>query len=183
LLSTALVFALILLFITACGSVRETSSGLNTKVNAVYRASVEDIYGQLSQNEHFELRKQIEKELNTRISDEKTILINFNQKAPNCITARFEEYDKVLGNVIRISSAIRAQYNTVDFFVFTKDSFHHELFEKEDRYKLDFGYFYNNIFTMHENCEAFLILKPNGQFMKHYGEDYFTRVQTFLEKR
>lgn len=177
-----LFFVMFLFAIVSCRSVKNTNSSMNTKLNAAYRASVRDVYGQLSQNEYIELRRKMEIELNTKISDGKTIIIIFSQKAPNCITARFNEYHVVIGNVIRISSAINTQYNTTSFFVFTKDSFHHDLFEKENMYKLDSGYFYNNIFTIHENCEAFLILKPNGQFMKHYGDDYFTRVETFLQK-
>ncbi len=47
---------------------------------------------------------------------------------------------------------------------------------------LDSGFFYENVFTEHQNCEAFLIIKPNGDFHKFYGEDYYTEVENFLEK-
>ena len=48
---------------------------------------------------------------------------------------------------------------------------------------IDSGFFYENVFTEHQNCAGFLIIKPNGDFYKQYGEDYYSEVKAFFEKK
>jgi hypothetical protein len=131
------------------------------------------------------LKINLEKELNTKIPEGKSILINYRQKARNCISLSLNNNDflKFTNRRIKISSRISADNNTSDYFVFKKNAFYINLYKEKQNFKLDSGFFYNNIFTLHETCDAFFIIKPNGDFLKYYGGDYFSKVKTFLEEK
>jgi hypothetical protein len=179
-------FIAVVFMTTSCGNIKstKTESNINTKFNTEYKKSRKTFYGELSEKESNEIRKIIENELNSKVPDGKSILINFSQKGSNCISTGLNNKDAatVINNGIQISSRISMNNNTIDFFVYTADVFHKDVHQTKANFKLDSGFFYNNIFTLHENCEAFFILKPNGQFMKFYGEDYFSEVENFLQK-
>jgi len=55
------------------------------------------------------------------------------------------------------------------------------MFRANKRFMPNPGFFHDSIFTLHESCQAFFILKPSGRFLKYYGEDYFSVVEAFLE--
>jgi len=55
------------------------------------------------------------------------------------------------------------------------------LSQNNKNYILDSGYFYKAIFTLHKICSAFLVLKPNGEILKHYDADYFSQMGDFLK--
>ncbi len=174
------------ILIVACGTKRDViDTGVNTRVNSKYRKSTENYSGKLSKTEYNNLIKKLEKELKTRFPDNKSILINYNQKAPNCLMAKSSKADKigVTKNRIRISSRMSSNHNAIDFFVYTKDSYAKEIYAQMDEFIVDSGFFYETIFTEHQNCAGFLIIKPNGKFYKHYGEDYYSRVRAYLEKK
>ena len=181
------IYLTITILFISCGTNKVTinNSEVNTYPNSEYKKSRKAYSGTLNKSEYDELIKKLEEELNTTISTDKSILINYNQKAPNCINARFSQSDnkQVAKNRIRISSRMSSNYNAIDFFVYNKDSYNKEIYEKITEFKLDSGFFYDNVFTEHQNCAGFLIIKPNGEFYKHYGEDYYSEVKAFFEKK
>lgn len=140
--------------------------------------------GKYSKSEYDELVKKLETELNVTIPAEKSIIINFDQNAPSCFIAKYSRNsNKIMtNNRIKISSKTASTFNAVDFFVYTKDAHNSKIYEKLPEFKVDSGFFYENIFTEHLNCEAFIVIKPNGEFLKYYGGDYSTEVVNFLKK-
>lgn len=172
--------------VVSCGTNKVTidNTEVNIYPNDEYKKSTKAYSGTLNKSEYDELIKKLETELKTTFPADKSILINYSQKAPNCINVGFSEKDKkqVVNNSIRISSRMSSKYNAIDFFVYTKDSYNKEIYKHINEFKIDSGFFYENVFTEHQNCEALLIIKPNGEFYKHYGEDYYSEVQAFFEK-
>ncbi|ATA88769.1 hypothetical protein [Capnocytophaga stomatis] len=147
-----------------------------------YIGSVEQFYGKYTKKEYFTIKKLIEENLQTTIPDGKTIIINFSQKAPNCFEYGQTPSDvrEMAKNSIKISNEISETYNAIDFFVFTEDFFFKNIYKTIEKYKLDTGFFHKNIFTRHQNCGAFIAIKPNGHFYKYYGEDYYSQMDAFL---
>lgn len=150
-----------------CNPGRTSQSGykINTRLNSEYRNSKKSMIGHLDKDEYSAMKQRLESELNTEIPEGKSILINFNQKAPNCLKERFGNIEMNIHSGVEMSHRISSENNTLDFFVFTDDSFKKSFYSSTPTYQLDSGFFYNTIFTLHENCEAFFILKPND-FMK-----------------
>lgn len=178
-------YLMVSLCMVSCGGHKtKNSNAINTEPNNKYRKTRKAFYGKLDDQEYIKMIDNFNKELGANIASGQVVLINYSQNAPNCISVGFEKRDmsKVIDNVIRNSTEISETHNTVDFFVFEKDAFHRDLYESRPNYVLDSGFFYNHIFTIHDNCEAFYILKPNGSFMKYYGEDYYSEVTKFLEQ-
>ena len=180
------VYVICYFLISSCWSQNISSDSLsvNSELNKQYLNSIKVFKGKLDKKTYNEIKELIEHELNTKIPDGKAILINYTQKAPNCIEKRFdnEVNSKIIENVINISSRICKEENAIDFFVFSEDSFFRDLYEAKKQYRMDSGFFYNTIFTLHENCGAFFLLKPNGKFYKYYGSDYFSQVKKYLKK-
>jgi len=158
---------------------------VNTELNPELIKSRKAFSGNLNNFQYNELKINLEKELNTKIPEGKSILINYHQKARNCISLSLNnsDFSKFTNRGIQISSRISTNNNTVDYFVFEENAFYKNLYKEKQNFKLDSGYFYNNIFTLHETCDAFFIIKPNGDFLKYYGSDYYSIVKTFLEKK
>lgn len=139
----------------------------------------------MDSQQYLDTKAALEKELNVKIPAGKSIMIHFDQKAPNCINLRFinDQNSGVIDRGISISAEMSTKYNATEFFVYTADSFFAKNFEANKKFRLDSGYFAATIFTLHENCAAFYILKPNGKHITYYGEDYFSEVHAFLEKK
>lgn len=181
-----LLLFLMIFFINSCNSNKipqVSKKNINTKPNEEYFKNTITYYGELSQEEYKIIREQIEKELPYAIPHENAILINFSQKAPNCISLNNNQksFFKSLQEGVEISSRLSSLNSTSDFFVFSEDAFYKDQVDMKSNFFNDSGYFYNNVFTDHDICEAFFILKTNGKFMKYYGEDYFSKVRVFLE--
>jgi hypothetical protein len=157
---------------------------VKTKLNPELIKSRKAFSGKLNNSQYILLKINLEKELNTKIPEGKSILINYRQKARNCISLglNYNDFSKYTNRGIQISSKINSDNNTVDYFVYEKNAFYKNLYKENKNFKLDSGFFYNKIFTLHETCDAFFIIKPNGDFLKYYGGDYFSIVKTFLEK-
>lgn len=177
-------FILALMVILSCKTrlPSEELDKINTYPNAEYQKSKSAYVGTLSLSEYTDLKIVLETELKTSIPDGKSVLINYYQRAENCLLVRLKSGRQNASISKEISSRISSEHNTIDFFVFAKDSYFSDSFEKDSQFIMDSGYFYNNIFTDHQNCAGFLIVKPNGEFYKYYGEDYFSEVRAFLEK-
>ena len=174
---TYLIFVIVLI---SCGTYKNINDAkVNTYPNSNYKKSRTAYSGSLNKTDYDKLIKKLESELKT------TFLINYNQKAPNCISVRFSEKEnkQVTNNRIRISSRMSSNHNAIDFFVYAKDSYNRAIYEQTTEFIIDSGFFYENVFTEHQNCAGFLIIKPNGDFYKHYGEDYYSKVKAFLEKK
>tara|TARA_R110000850_G_scaffold168825_3_gene293937 strand:- start:718 stop:1287 length:570 start_codon:yes stop_codon:yes gene_type:complete len=156
---------------------------LNTVYNEEYENSTENYTGELKENAYSIIRKKIESALSTKIPEENSILIHFTQNGRNCVEMNNngKKYLKFLKNRTKNSSKISSEYQVSDFFVFAKDAFFLEQVEMKHNYVIDTGFFYENVFDIHENCSAFFLLKPNGKFMKYYGSDYFSWIWNFLE--
>lgn len=174
-----------LITLISCGINKKVvvKSDVNTKPDTEYKKSRKAFSGKLNDSEYKELISLIESELKTTIPEGKSVLINYNQKAQNCISLSLNDKDisTVIKNRVLISSRISSNNNTINFFVYANDSYHKDIYQERDNFILDSGFFYDNVFTEHENCEAFLIIKPNGNFLKYYGEDYYSEVSEFLE--
>ncbi|MDT0554940.1 hypothetical protein [Patiriisocius hiemis] len=180
---TYLIFVILLI---SCGTNKDiNNTKVNTYPNSKYKKSRTAYSGTLNKTEYDELIKKLETELKTTFPTDKSILINYNQKAPNCIIVRLSEETntQVIKNRISISSRMSSNYDAIDFFVYTQDSYNKEIYEQMTEFIVDSGFFYENVFTEHQNCAGFLIIKPNGEFYKQYGEDYYTVVKEFLEKK
>jgi hypothetical protein len=126
--------------------------------------------------------KKIEQELPYKISSQDAVLIHFRQQADNCISMRENgsNYLKSLKFNIKMSSKVSRGQGLSDFFVFTKDAYLMDRVAMKNNFIMDSGFFSNNIFTEREMCSAFIIIKPNGKFLKYYGEDYNTKIKDFL---
>lgn len=187
------IYSLILLvstfFSCATNKIRDIKTNIdievNTKLNPELIKSRKMFSGKLNNSQYKILKINLEKELNTKIPEGKSILINYRQKARNCISLSLNNnaFLKFTNRGIEISSRISAENNTLDYFVFEENAFYKNLYKEKQNFKLDSGFFYNNIFTLHETCDAFFIIKPNGDFLKYYGGDYFSIVKTFLAKK
>ena len=178
---------LILLFsLIGCSSQKHITqtSDLNTVYNNEYEKSKLLFRGELEKEVYDQVRSTIESELGVLIPEDKAILINYYQKGQNCISMRLnrKNYLRSVKYSAKTSARICSKNKTIDFFVFSNDAFFKEQIKDGIYNKFDSGFFYDNIFTIHNNCQAFFILKPNGKFMKYYGEDYYTRVKKFLEE-
>ena len=174
------------IILTSCGTNKDINKPkVNTYLNSKYKKSRTNDFGKLNKTEYNELIKKLEVELKTKFPNDKSILVNYNQNAPNCISVRFGEENnrQVAKNKISISSRISSNYNAIDFFVYTNDSYNREIYELMPEFIKDSGFFYENVFTEHQNCAGFLIIKPNGEFYKQYGEDYYSKVKAFFEKK
>lgn len=172
----------------SCGSKKtstKTKLKVNTHFNERYKNSVKTFAGVLNNTDYNALKTALEKELGTTLPNDKAILINYAQRGSNCIGYGHNNKDAfiVINNIMRISSRMSNANNAVDFFIYNKNAFHNELYKIQSNYKLDSGFFCNSIFTLNENCQAFFIVKPNGDFLKYYGEDYFSVVEDFLKKQ
>ncbi|MDG1040667.1 MAG: hypothetical protein P8H13_03240 [Polaribacter sp.] len=176
---TCIVLILSLIFINLCKA-QKKSPKVNTNFNKEFRKNIKSFSGKFSKSKYKDFKKILERELDTIIPEGKTIIIHYNQKAPNCPIKR-KYLPGVTKNKIRISSSISSKYNAVDFFVYSKDTYHKDFFQNNKNYILDSGYFYKAIFTLHKICSAFLVLKPNGEILKHYDADYFSQMGDFLK--
>lgn len=169
----------------SCSAQTKTSSKINTKVNSEYMASRKTFVGKLSPDEYKDIRGMIEKELKIENADNKTILINYYQYGNHCSELGLSKKNAagVIDNCIEISANMSKKYNMIDFFVYSENVSNKEIIENKKNFILDSGFLSNNIFTLQENCRAFFILKPNGDFMKYYGSDYYSEVEKFLKKK
>ncbi len=176
-------YYLILIFIFFSCSAQNKAGKINTKINKEYSKSRKGFYGKLSEEEFRETRKTIVAELKTEIPEKNVILINYYQKGDNCFAYGFGEKSAQteIENSIKMSARFSTNYNMSDFFIFSSDCIGKESVERRKNFILDSGFFTNNIFTLKENCRAFFLLKPNGEFMKYYGSDYFSEMRNFLE--
>ena len=172
-------------FFMSCGTQKnKESNSVNTSFNSKYSKSRKSFEGDLSGQEYYVLKTKIEKELGVKIPRGKSILINYKQYGSNCFSYGLSRRSKrdIAASTIRISSRMSKEYNAEDFFVYSNNALNKECYEDVKDYKLDSGFFKDLIFTLEENCTAFFIVKPNGNFLKYYGEDYFTEVKNFLKE-
>jgi hypothetical protein len=178
---------LLLLFLITNLIAAQKANGvkINTVANSEYEKSRKVFKGKILEENFIQIRELIAKELKTEIPKDKTILINYFQFGKNCIDYGFpneeKDFEDTIKNCIRLSKDICQKNNAIDFFVYSKNALLKNALEKQENFILDSGFFAKNIFTLQENCKAFLILKPNGDFIKYYGEDYYSEVEKYLK--
>ena len=177
-----LIFSLILF---SCSSQKNKIGKINTKINKESVASTKTFVGKLNLEEYKKIRELISNELKTEIPIDNSILVNFYQFGSNCFEYGFTKKDAiiVIDNSIRISSRMSNEHNASDFFVYSENALNKKRVENRKEFILDAGFFAKNIFTLQENCSAFFILKPNGEFLKYYGPDYYSEVEKFLKEK
>ena len=177
-------FLFLMILFSSCLAQTNKKEKINTKINKDYFASRKSFYGKLNPDEYKQIRELITSELKTQIADNYAILINYKQLGTNCFEFGLNDKNalKVIDKGIEISSRLSSTFNAKDFFVYSADALNRERIETRKKYILDSGFFQKNIFTLQENCSAFFILKPNGEFMKYYGGDYYSEVEYFLQK-
>lgn len=153
-------------------------------LNKKYWESRKSIYGDLNLAEYSQLKSELEKELNTKIPEGKSIFMSFEQAASNCSLVKDGKAYLQGFHYLHTSFAgkMSKENNTVDFYVYDDNSFLKSYTEKNVKYRLDSGYFATKIFILKENCEAFFILKPNGKFLISYGSDNLTTASEFLKE-
>ncbi|TRO65505.1 hypothetical protein [Christiangramia sabulilitoris] len=142
------------------------------------------VTGELSDEEYKTLRNSIEKNLKTRIPEKMSILINYENSSPECYFYKGDAFvSKIIDNKIRISKRVSEKYKAIDFFLYPENTNYDRLFQNKEKYIQENGYFKDSIFKDNFKCSAFLILKPNGKFMRYYGSDYYTEVGKFLAEK
>ena len=79
--------ARVTVIIASCTSKKTShkTSAVNTKYNKEYIASKKSFLGKLNPAQYIEIKTALELELKTKLTEGKTILINYVQNAPNCI--------------------------------------------------------------------------------------------------
>lgn len=157
---------------------------VNKKYNRNYVKSRKTFEGNFSHETHTTIRLLMQKELNTAIPDDSHILIHYEQRASNCIA--YNNYDEqspmIIKNMADSDKTRLSKFQTIPFWVYNANSFFAEHFKDHPDYRLDSGYFKQNVFELNENCSAFFLLKSSGEFMIHYGEDYMTEVYNYLKR-
>ena len=177
---TCIVLILSLTFINLCKAQKKFPK-VNTNFNSKYRKSKEFFTGNINKSNYKTFIRILERELDTIIPNGKSIMINFNQRATNCHFAN-ADITNVTNKRIQTSSIMSKEHNAVYFFVYTKDAFHKDQHQKDKRFILDRGYFHRSVFTEHKNCKGIFVLKPNGEFLRYYGEDNYMDADTFLRE-
>ncbi|MGX9987543.1 hypothetical protein [Soonwooa purpurea] len=142
-------------------------------------------YGKLNNDEYQNIKLQLELELKTKFPEEKSIFINFEQAAANCSLLKGnKKYLQSYHNMsVNISNRISKENNAIDFFIYDNNTFLKTYVLKNVNYKQDSGFFAKNIFTEKDNCEAFFILKTDGNFLICYGTDSFSYASNFLKQK
>ena len=141
--------------------------------------------GQLQKKDYDDFTNIIASELKVKIPINKSILINFYNDKNHCMITGFSQkkFLEIIENCFQISDKMCKEHNAIYFSIYSKLNRRNYLFKKNDKYIQDSGFFEELIFNQKYNCGGFFLLKPNGSFMKYYGEDYFSEVENFLIKK
>ncbi|MEQ6123023.1 hypothetical protein AAON49_02335 [Pseudotenacibaculum sp. MALMAid0570] len=156
---------------------------VNTKPNRKYRKHQKGFYGKLNKEAYQTVMDSIEFYSGVKLSRKKKLYVNFRQKGENCVIygMKKESSKIVFSNIERISKRITKKYDTQNLLLFDRSSFFKDFLLKSKRWKLAPDFFEKNIFTKNKICEAFIVIRPNGEFYKYYGEDHFSIVETLLK--
>lgn len=156
---------------------------VNTKLNRVYDKSKKSFEGTLPPNQYEKMRLSLQRELGTTFSDDLNILVHYEQRGSNCL--KLDGYEKALPWALKTLASgkkkLSRKFNTAENFVYNANSFFHKELKEVDVFRLDSGYFKENVFKLNENCSAFFLLKTTGEFMIYYGEDYMGEVYNYLK--
>lgn len=158
---------------------------VNTKDNRVYVNSIKAFEGTLPLDQYKKMRSSLQRELDASFSEDLNILVHYEQRGSNCL--KYDGYEKALPWAIKTLASgnkkLFRKFNTVENFVYNANSFFHKELKEVAVFRLDSGYFKENIFKLNENCSAFFLLKTNGEFIIYYGEDYMGEVLNFLKRK
>ncbi|WP_411766782.1 hypothetical protein [Winogradskyella sp. A3E31] len=150
-------------------------------MNAKFKKTRKSFVGKLNTEELDKLYNNLDYHLNTTLSRDLAVLINYKQRGSNCFDFEEKALNSYAKRGHKISKQMSKSYKIQDFFVFSEDAFYRGFYDKIDFYKKDSGFFKRNIFTLEEVCSAFLLVKSNGEFLKFYGTDYYSEVENFME--
>lgn len=182
-----IIYLLTAIMIASCASSIKKNidyKDVNVEYNDEVKNNMKHYEGTLSKNEHAALIKKLKIELQTEIPPHKSILINYYQKASNCtdIDRGKKRLERVVDSLIDITKEITSNTDALNFMVYSEEAFYKDIYERKPEYQLDSGFFHDYIFTEHELCQAFFILKPNGKFYKGYRGYYNYPIKALLEK-
>ncbi|WP_111683463.1 hypothetical protein [Winogradskyella tangerina] len=115
----------------------------------------------------------------------KTLLINFEYDAYHCISANpkyIKNADKLLQNVFNISNRHAVKFDIQHLCAYSKSSPLVDYLSENPNWVLDNGIIENTFFSNSQICSGFVIIEPDGSFLCHFGEDYFSEVNDYFEK-
>lgn len=156
----------------------------NDPFSKSYKKSRKYFYGKLSLEQYAAFRLNLEKELDTKLPIDKAIIINYHQAARNCYFygRSKSENENNYQRIIEITKSIADAEHGIAFFLYNKNYYDTSILKEMIDYREDSGFISENVFTLHENCEANFVLKPNRKFMINYGTDSLTEVEKYLKK-
>lgn len=179
---------LIIFLVSSCKSskdklTREQLRVVNSSYNKKYKESKTDIIqGKLDNEKYILLLNSIENEGAVSLDYKLPVIIHFKQFGKNCIAAsgRISKQEFYENNFIENYKNLASSYDAQNLFIYTEDWLFSEIFKKIKKYKLDTGFFKNQIFKSRANCSAFFVILPSGEFYQYYGEDYFSKIEEIL---
>ncbi|MCB0398456.1 MAG: hypothetical protein KDD26_02325 [Winogradskyella sp.] len=115
-----------------------------------------------------------------------TLLINFKNDGSYCISANpkyISNIPKSLQNIYNMSNKFAVKYNIQHLCSFSKSSPFFEYLSENSNWVIDNGTIENIFFRSNQICSGFVIIEPDGSFLCHFGEDYFSEISNYLKKR
>jgi len=91
---------------------------VDTTLSRPYFKARKSISGKLNTIEYTALRREITHVLHCEIPGDKTILINYNHRAKNCLMFGFSksEFSQIIDNLVRISTRLSATLGFLHLF-------------------------------------------------------------------
>lgn len=176
------IFSLVILFLISCASSERLAyREAKSKVDKKYHARQKGFYGKLSSSEYRQLLQQFEKELDVKLTPGKGVLINFYDNGANCVLSKIDYMYGTINRGIQISGDLGEMYNYEDYFVYGQDAIHKYWVQEHKKFIPDTGLFKDIVFSDNDSCEGFMAIKPNGEYLKYYGVDYYSLVRDFFE--
>ncbi|MGB5982381.1 MAG: hypothetical protein WBG46_09565 [Nonlabens sp.] len=176
--------SIVLLIMGSCRSkknYRDVEYNLNIEVDEEYRKFAKLYSEKLTPEDLKVWRKLLEENLSKDLNFTEPLVIHFYQKAPYCVMMGYDfASQKALDHSVEFYAKIDSTYNAKSYHVFSQNVFFRDEFSKNLTFIGDNGFFHENVFTEHNICKGFFILKPSGSFYKYYGEDYYYQIKDAL---
>lgn len=160
----------------------QNRKGVTTEFNGKYKKSISSKKGILSGEAFTKMKSSLSKELQINLENNKAVVIHYFQYGKNCLLAGYNDEDvlNILNNMYRIANSAENRLNIKNYYVYNSNSFFESILVNQESFVLDSGFFKETLFTEDKNCEAFYVLKDNGEFLICYGEDNYDDINSFL---
>jgi hypothetical protein len=136
----------------------------------------------LTESDWAQVKDTLSKILNTTIPTDRALMICYFARGKKC-WERGKRQRNIFSGKSRFIKNMReytSRNNAIVFFVYTKDCEYPYIELDKDDFVLDSGFIENTLFLEHENCQGYIVVKPNGTFYKHYGAEERSGVGAFL---